>query len=92
MVRNKVAAAPNIDVMELRLRNRLLHLFARIEPCQFKSVWKESVKICKDYWKIYLEELEEGVEEDSDEEGSGGSDGGDSGSDESDLRSNPESN
>ena len=69
MVKNKIVAAPQIDETELSLWNRLPNLFARIEPYQLKSVWKESIRNCQDYWKIYLEELEEGVEEDGDEGG-----------------------
>ena len=67
MVKNKIVAPPQIDEMELSLQNRLLDLFAQIEPYQLKLVWKESIRKCKDYWKIYLEKLEEGVEEDGDE-------------------------
>ena len=88
MVKNKIVAAPNIDETKLSLRNCLLDLFARIEPRQLNSIWKELVKNCKDYWQIHLEELEEGVEADGSREDSGRSDGRDSrdsSNDESDL-------
>lgn len=83
IVKNQVAAAPNINETELSLRNRLLALFAAIEPRQLKAVWKGSVDNCRDYWRIYQEELEEGVE-DTESENSEGQDSEDSEDSESD--------
>ena len=71
MVKNKIAAAPDINETELSLRNRLLGLFAQIEPRQLKVVWGASVDNCRDCWKIFLEELEEGAEDDEEESGDG---------------------
>lgn len=64
LVKNQVAAAPRLDETELSLRNRLLELFARVTPAQLKGLWKGSVKICKDYWTVFEQELEEGVDTD----------------------------
>lgn len=67
IVKNQIAAAPNPSETELSLRNRLLDLFARVQPQQLKTLWKKTVKNAKDYWTIFQEELEEGVEYSSSE-------------------------
>ena len=64
IVKNKIAAAPNIDETELSLRNRLLELFAAITPKQLQGAWKKMIINCQDYWQIFTQELEKGVTSD----------------------------
>ncbi|GJJ68190.1 hypothetical protein EMPS_09547 [Entomortierella parvispora] len=58
MVKNPIAANPNLDETELSLRNRLLGLFAGIQESQLIAVWKKTVQVGRDYRILYERRLE----------------------------------
>jgi transposase len=72
VVKNQVAARPNLNETELSLRNRLLRLFVEVPQSTLISVWKKSVKNNQDYFALY--EAGSSQDEEGDNEDVGDSD------------------
>ncbi|GJJ74656.1 hypothetical protein EMPS_07014 [Entomortierella parvispora] len=64
LVKNPIALDPNLNETCLSLRNRLLEGFAKVKSEQLVSFWEKTVKIGKDYWEQYEEDLEMSQETD----------------------------
>lgn len=64
IVKNRIAASPEIGATALTLRNRLLTEFTKITSSQLRSVWKHTVDRCKGYLRMHEESLAETNEDD----------------------------